>query len=277
MWLLFLPILLHNFVIQAFPVFTFNGTSDSSATPSFAFLVSEVDLPDIFILCSSVKQARFDDVGFFSITGKDTREWLRVNLRTKFHEIKFALVWDGKFHWLGKLQNPRLDYWYHVCLRLDLTEGEVEVAVNGKSLQSALDRNVTNIPSKLEMKIGVGYDNQQFQGSVANVKVLKGGNVKNISMTPCKFRQNTILSWNPKNWKVIGSDLTLMNDFEEIFCVPSDHYNLRKPSFNKYEDFMKNFHKMVASPPAPPSCICEILIQIFTVNFATKSKFDKTA
>ena len=31
----------------------------------------------------------------------------------------------------------------------------------------------------------------------------------------------------------------------------------------KKEDFMKNFHKMVTPPPC---CICEILIQIFTVN-----------
>ena len=38
---------------------------------------------------------------------------------------------------------------------------------------------------------------------------------------------------------------------------------LGKPSFKKNRNFMKNFHKMVTPSPC---CICEILIQIFTVN-----------
>ena len=37
-------------------------------------------------------------------------------------------------------------------------------------------------------------------------------------------------------------------------------YNLEKPSFKKYRNFMKYFHKTV--PPPPPYCIYEILIQI---------------
>ena len=83
MWLLFLSIFLQSFVIQAFPVFTFTGTSsDSSENASFSYLEADVDLPDTFILCSSVKQARFDDVGFLSVSGKDSLEWLRLDHRT---------------------------------------------------------------------------------------------------------------------------------------------------------------------------------------------------
>ena len=83
MWLLFLPIFLQSKVTEAFPVFTFTGTSsDSSENLSFAYLEADVKLPDTFILCSSVKQARFDDVGFLSVSGKDSLEWLRLDHRT---------------------------------------------------------------------------------------------------------------------------------------------------------------------------------------------------
>ena len=224
MWPLFVSLLLNSFVIQAFPVFTFNGTPDSLATPSFAYLVSDVELPDTFIICSSIKQARFDDVSFYSISGKDSLEWMRVEFRTYSNATKLALRWDGKFHRVGKLQNPRLDYWYHICLSLDSTKGKIEVAVNGDSLGSVLDEDVTNIPSKLKMKIGKSYDNQQFQGSVANIRIFKEGNVTDVSSVPCKLRQGTILSWNPNNWKVVGSDWSLIEEFEIGFLLDTDSH-----------------------------------------------------
>ena len=51
-----------------------------------------------------------------------------------------------------------------------------------------------------------------------------------------------------------------------LYKVLTQSTCLGKPSFKKNLDFMKNFHKMVTPPPPPPYCICEILIQIFTVN-----------
>ena len=230
MWLLFLPILLNVLVIQAIQVFTFNGTSESSATTSFASLVSEVDLPHTFVLCSSIKQARFDHVGFYIIPGKDYFEWMRVEFRTFSKSIKLALRWDGKFFYLDKLQNPRLDHWYHICLSFDLTKNEVNVAVNGVEFGRVFYENLTNIPNKLKMTIGKGDNEQQFQGSVANIQVFKEGNATDLSALPCKLRQSTILPWNPNNWKVIGSHWSLVEEFEKIFCVPSDHYNLAIPS-----------------------------------------------
>ena len=229
MWLLFFSLLLNSFVIQAFPVFTFNGTTDSSATPSFANFNADFNLPDTFILCSSIKQARFDDVSFCSIAGKDSLEWMRVEFRTYSKATKLALRWDGKFHRVGELKNPRLDYWYHICLRLDLMKGEMEVAVNGDLLGSVRDKEVTNVPSKLRMRIGISKDNQQFQGSVANIRVFKEGNVTDVSSVPCKLRQSTILPWNPHNWKVVGSDWSLIEESDEIFCISSEHYNLAIP------------------------------------------------
>ena len=111
-----------------------------------------------------------------------------------------------------------------------LTKSEVEVAVNGVTLGSVLDKNLANIPTKLKMNIGKSSDNPQFQGSVANIQVFKEGNATKISALPCKLQQSTILPWNPKHWKLAGSHWSLVEEFEEIFCAPSDHYNLAIPS-----------------------------------------------
>ena len=80
-WLFLFSVFLHRNVVQSFPVFTFNDTSSSpTATPSYIYLVNDLNLPDKFILCTSVKQARFDDIGFFVISGKDSGEWLTTQL-----------------------------------------------------------------------------------------------------------------------------------------------------------------------------------------------------
>ena len=227
---LFMSMLLNSIVIHAFPIFTFNGTSDSSATPSFASLVNDVDLPDIFILCSSSKQARFDDVGFYSIAGKDSGAWLTIQFHPHTKAIRLLVPWDGKFHIGGELENPMLDFWYHMCLRIDLTTNEIEIAVNGAVMGKIVDKKITNIPSKLRMEIGIDHKNQQFQGSVSNVQVFKEGNITEISAEPCKQRQNTILPWSPNSWRVVGSEWSSVEEFEDMLCLPSDHYILAIPS-----------------------------------------------
>ena len=175
MWCLFLSFLLQT--STAFPIFTFDSSPASPATPSYAQLVKDVQLPsDSFVLCSSVKQARFEDFSFFSVAGNDHREWLKMRLQTKNKndEVKVALLWDDSFYRLGKLQNPRLDFWYHICARVDLDAHEIEVAVNGKLMGKACKGNVTltNIPTKLEMILGVAFGKPQFHGSVSNIQML---------------------------------------------------------------------------------------------------------
>ena len=131
MWpLLLLLISNYNFV-QPFPVFTFNGTSSSSTpTPSYAYLVNDLDLPDKFILCTSVKQARFDDVGFYVISGKDSGEWLTTELKTFGKETWLTVWWDEALYRVGQLQNPTLDIWYHICLNFDLRAREIQANVD---------------------------------------------------------------------------------------------------------------------------------------------------
>ena len=223
-------LLCNSLAVQAFPVFTFNGTSDSSTSPSFASLViSDINFAETTILCSSVKHARFNDVGFYVISKDNFGLWLTVKFERLLRTTRLTLRWGGRVHKLGKLQNPKLDYWYHVCMRLNLSKNEIEVAVNGVPMGKVLDKNMNDIPNKLNIKAGIGEDSQQFHGSVGNIQLYKEGNVTDISSLPCKPGLSTILPWNPNSWEIVGSDWSLTEEFEEIFCVPSDHYNLAIP------------------------------------------------
>ena len=60
----------NNIVVQAFPVFTSDGSLDHLEAPSFASLVGDVKLPETSIVCSSSKEATFNEVGLYTIFGE---------------------------------------------------------------------------------------------------------------------------------------------------------------------------------------------------------------
>ena len=47
-----------------------------------------------------------------------------TTIRKFFDEIKLALRWDEKYNILEIIQNPGNDYWYHICLKLDLPKNQ---------------------------------------------------------------------------------------------------------------------------------------------------------
>ena len=216
--------------VEAFPVFTFDDLLNPSETLSFASLESDVQLPEIFIICSSSKEASFDRVGFYSILGEDSSDWLSVILKPRWGAVKLSVDWDGGFYSVGDLQNPKLDHWYHICLMIDLSKEEIQFAVDGVLFGKAFGKNITNMPSRLKMNIGVGRFKSQFRGSVANIQVFKEGDVTEISAAPCKERQGSLLSWNPKIWDVVGSNWLMIEEYEEVICAPYEYYSLAIPS-----------------------------------------------
>ena len=239
MWLLILLIFPHCNVVHPFPVFTFTGTSSSlTATPSYAYLVNDFDLRDKFILCTSVKQARFDDIGFYVISGKDSGDWLTAQFSNFSNEIWLTIWWDGAFYRAGKLQNPMLDIWYYICLRFSLKTNEIEATVNGRLIGRLHGNDVINKPDKLAMKIGLGNDNQQFQGSMTNIRVLEEVATSNTLSMPCRLGQDNLLSWNPENWSLVGSQWSLIEEFEDQVCDPSNFYNLAISTKMTFEESM---------------------------------------
>ena len=212
--------------IKAFPVFTYGGSLDPSEAPSFASLVTDAQLPETFIVCSSSKEATFDDVGFYTILGDDSSDWLTVIVWPLWGGVTLTVIWDREPHFAGYIPNPIVDHWYHTCLKMDLITKEIEFAVNGLLMEKAVGKNITNMPSKLQMNIGVGQDKRQYRGSVANIQIFAEGDIKEISAAPCKQRQGTLLLWNPNLWRVVGSNWLLKEEYEEIICVPYERYNL---------------------------------------------------
>ena len=129
-WPLLLLILINSLVIEAYSVLVFNNTQSLiKQDPSYAFLAKDVYLPEKFTLCSSIKQARFDDVGFFTIHAQDSQEWLEMEFESFSKETKLTVRQGRDIHRIGKLPNPRLDYWYHIWLGVDLKESKTEVVV----------------------------------------------------------------------------------------------------------------------------------------------------
>ena len=246
MWFL---LVLHSSV--AFQVLTFNDSSSPQVNLSHAFLAKEVLLPDIFTLCTSVKQARFDGLCFYSVMGKTSRDWMMMRFKTFSNETKLTLTLgeDYHYHILKTLSNPRLDYWYHICARIDLGKNEIDVAVNGEPIGQVFDIDTNNKPSKLKMKIGADYyKNEQFQGSISNIQVFFDGNVTELSSLPCTSKHNAILPWKPSDWKMVGSDWSLAEEFDDMICNASDNYMLAIQSrltFQESIDICKNKLKSI--------------------------------
>ena len=226
-WLLLMSAFSHCNGAQPFPVFTFNGTSPTSTqTPSYAYLVNDVDLPDKFILCTSVKQPRFDDVGFYVIAGKDSGEWLATQFSTFSNEIWLTVWWNEAFYNVGKVENPMLNMWYYICLRLDLKMNEIEANLDGRIVGRIHGKDVTKKPQKLIINIGLGHNYEQFQGSITNINLVKAANTLS---SPCEQGQDDILSWSPENWTPVGSQWTLIKDFSDQICHSNSFYNLAIP------------------------------------------------
>ena len=232
-----------NFIaVQTFPVFTFDELLDASETPSFASLVANVKLPETFIVCSSSKEASFGRAPVYSIFGEDLSEWLTMVIQVIWGKTRLTIYWDGGFYHARDLQDPKLDFWYHTCLKIDLSKKEIDCSVNGVLFSKFVGINITNVPKNLIMNIGVGRGNSQFRGSVANIQVFKKGDIKEISAAPCKDREGTLLSWNPQLWRVTGPHWLLTEEYREIICAPYEHYKIAIPSkltFNESRNICK--------------------------------------
>ena len=108
-----LLILFRGFTIEAFPAFAFNSVSLKEQNHSFASLIKDIHPSYNFILCSSIKQARFDDVGFYTISGQDSQAWWAMEFQTYLMDTKLMIRQGKDIHTLEFL-DPKLDFWYHI-------------------------------------------------------------------------------------------------------------------------------------------------------------------
>ena len=224
--------------IKALPttIFSFNGSFHTSSPPSFASLDEEVELLTHFILCSSVKQASFDDRAFLSLFGEDGRQWLALFTWQYPGSITLWAELDDGFYEFGEIENPKLSFWYHTCVEINSEEGFIAGAVSGEEMRRHALKNISNTPSTLRIAMGkwrnnyFGLGDEQFHGSVANVMLFSPPqDIAVLSKHICALKGD-LLSWSPDKWKTSGSQWIEVEEEKGLdICNQSQTYLLAMP------------------------------------------------
>ena len=196
---------------------------------------STVLLPEVFILCTSHKQIRMNNKGFYEVYGEDANPWMS----TMFYPVtgthdkvslwgKFGKKWE----FLGDINEPKLFFWYHMCHMVDTIRGVISVAINGNILANEVevDNLRTNKPQKLGGHIVFGksakltangeYADEQFEGFVSNVNFYWDRNlsIETLSRMPCRS-QGDLLSWSSPRWMLEGGNAIKEDVPDQSVCA----------------------------------------------------------
>ena len=228
-------ILMHSMRVKAISVFTFSDNFYPIEPPSFASLTRNIVLPDAFILCSSSRQARFDDRVFYSVLGEKNEPWLSVYFENMLWGVFVWLKWNDGWYKFGRLNTPQLAFWYHICLEVNIQANKITCAMNGNLFGVVIGNNITNSPTNLHMIIGKGRNfypfENQFQGSVTNIKVYASStdhSITALSSDPCTA-EGDLLAWRAEDWRVDGEQWLLVEETKDSVCDQGNMYVLAIP------------------------------------------------
>ena len=201
---------------------------------------STVLLPALFTLCTSHKQIRMNNKGFFQVYGQDGNPWMSTELYSVPGTHGEVSVWGGfgeKWMFLGDIDEPKLFFWYHICQKVDTIRGVISVSVNGKILTNEVQ--VVNLqknkPEKLGGHIVLGksvklkatgeYVDQQFEGFISNVNFYSGKNlsIETLSSKPC-HSEGDLLPWSSPLWKFEGAAANKEDASDEHVCVGKNRW-----------------------------------------------------
>ena len=230
-----------------YPVYSYTGPPTPNSSLSFATLATVAALPGQFTLCSSSRQARFDDRSPYSVLGGDGGPWVvPVLWESPGHTIHLWARWAGIWLKLGLVEEPRLGPWYRVCLGVDTTARRVTAALNGHLLGSAsTDLAIANTPPTLTVVIGrshSGGEEEQFYGAVTNVQMFPGlEEVEELSGRVCE-EVGAEVPWRPGEWRVTGGRWQLVE--EEGGCGGAATYTLALPVEMERGGAMDTCHKL---------------------------------
>ena len=223
-------------------VFNFEGAMDSPSL-SYVSLSSshEESLPPWFIICSSHQQGKMNDMGQgpYQLYGENGRHW-----------FNFITVQDqGLFQLWGSLEErtiilglihdqPKLNFWYHICFEINTELQWMSVAVNGYLITNMTHAEGigNNVPVQLGNKISLGkwkntfndYE-EQFYWRVTNLQIFSDGlNISVLSGSPCS-NNGDLLSWDTMDWTVTGSGVSQLEIEQESLCTEEEAYSLAIP------------------------------------------------
>ena len=238
-------ILLFSTLLMGAIVVSLKVSQFKEILPDLSYLMlsesSEVPLPDLFILCTSHQQSKMDKRGFYQIYGADKQPWMTTKFGNGPGAQNSVGLW-GTFglEWIyfGEISQPKLFFWYHMCHKVDSSQGRMSISVNGHRF--ATDVQVESLKENRPLvlggrivvgkwtKVSITKDpvEEQFLASVSNINVFAAGNlsIDELSSDACSF-EGDVLPWSSPLWTPNGSGVETLDLKEENVCSGKGRYN----------------------------------------------------
>ena len=141
---------------------------------------------------------------------------------------------------MGRIESPTLNFWYHICLNIDIAKSTIDAAINGEVVGQGVDMGEgmgKERPKLLKGNMVVGKwnyiftgEDEQFSGSVTNLAFFGSTTDQEDLATltddlcMCKA-QEPFLSWRDIKWKVEGEVIELETSSGEV-CNQVTSYSL---------------------------------------------------
>ena len=160
--------------------------------------------------------------------GSDGEQWLSLMFWQYPELIQLWAYWDTQWMKLGDLKEPKLGYWHHVCVAICPSKGELKAFMKGKNMGGVSGKNISKIPTKLELVIGKwttsGGVEEQFHGSLTSVQVFASNqDTKELSKDPCSDKGD-LLPWDPSRWVTSGDSWLLEEWSDQDVCKETQTY-----------------------------------------------------
>ena len=139
---------------------------------------------------------------------------------------------------LGTVRGPTLDFWYHICVDIDMVKGRMVTAINGEVVSQGVKVGAgvrQEMAGQLQGRLVVGKWNytftrqeEQFQWVVTNLNIFKGSDsldLVELTQDLCSI-QGDHLAWSTSSWELTGAHIQVGEETTEAVCRQSTTYKL---------------------------------------------------
>ena len=219
----------------------------SSNQITYMSLASEADIvvPDEFIFCSSHKQTRIDQKGFYQIYGAGNEPWMSTKFSLGSDGPNSVGLWGAfgsTWIYLGDIPEPKLYFWYHICHQVDTVRGVLSVSINGYRMATnvSADSLTRNKPKTLNDKLVIGkmtkvsltsgLVEEQFASYVSNLGVFSASchSIDSLSGPGCS-QEGDLLAWSTATWRQTGPGVKATEEEVASLCSGEGRYDLALP------------------------------------------------
>ena len=139
-------------------VFNFEDSSFTSDL-SYASLFNSprLELPNKFIICSTLLQGKIYDNNSYILYDDDKLPWFSISIWEVSGKITlWADVQYGLWYQLGVINKPWTNYWIHICVEIDTAFGKFSASVKGnEAFELEVEEIFSYKPRELHLIIGL--------------------------------------------------------------------------------------------------------------------------